>query len=449
MNRSEALILEGGRVYLEGEFREKDLFLLNGLVYTEAPAYEGEWKKLDCQGLHLFPGFVDLHVHFREPGQEYKETIETGSLAAAHGGYTTVCTMPNLRPVPDSLAALKVQLDLIKEKAHVHVLPYGAITRGEKGESLSDFEAMAPYVVAFTDDGVGVDREETMEEAMVRAKALGKAIVAHAEDISLVQGGVIHDGDYAKAHGHKGNPSASEYTQVRRDVALAEKTGVHYHVCHVSSKESVAAIRAAQDKGARVSFETAPHYLTLTDDDLQEDGRFKMNPPIRAKADQAALRQAMVEGALSAIATDHAPHSAEEKAGGLDHSLNGIVGLETAFPVCYTDLVKGGVTDLETLVRLLTTEPTKTLDLHKIRDAHFSLAPALGIQNGDPADLTLFDLEASYTIDPEDFLSKGKASPFTGKKVYGRCLATWVAGEAAYWDEKNLKERELDHDGTI
>ncbi len=446
MKASDQRVLKGGRVYLEGKIQEKDLYLHNGLVYTDPPQGSDSWPVLDCRGLHIFPGFVDLHVHFREPGQEYKETIETGSMAAAHGGYTTVCTMPNLNPVPDSLDHLKIQLDRIREKARVHVLPYGSITQGEKGRALSDFDALAPYVVAFTDDGVGVDSERTMEEAMVRAKALGKAIVAHAEDRDLVAGGVIHDGDYAKVHGHKGNPSASEYVQVRRDLALAEKTGVHYHVCHVSTKESVQAIREAKEKGVKASFETAPHYLTLTDRDLQEDGRFKMNPPIRSEEDREALRQAMVDGALSAIATDHAPHSQEEKAGGLDHSLNGIVGLETAFPVCYTDLVKGGITSLENLVDLLSTRPTVTLGLHRIRDPHFVLAPALGIQDGGPADLTLFDLEEAYRIDPRDFLSKGQASPFTRKTVYGRCLATWVAGQRAYADMDRLEGREVSHE---
>ena len=371
----------------------------------------------------LFPGFVDVHVHLREPGFSYKETIAAGTRAAAHGGFTAVCPMPNLKPVPDCLANLQPQLDLIRRDGVVHVYPYGAITMGERGETLADLEGLAPYVVAFSDDGKGVQTQETMRRAMLQAKALGKLIVAHCEDESLVNGGYIHDGTYARAHGHRGNPSASEWKQVERDLKLVEETGCAYHVCHVSTKESVELIRQAKAKGLDVTCETTPHYLVFNDTMLQEDGRFKMNPPIRSEDDRQALLAGILDGTVDMIATDHAPHAPEEKAGGLEKSLNGIVGLETAFPVLYTHLVRPGTITLEKLIDLMHTNPSQRFGIG---------AP---LEEGAPADLTVFDLDAQYAICPEDFLSLGKSSPFTGDKVFGKCLLTLSSGEIAWQAE--------------
>ena len=376
----------------------------------------------------VFPGFVDVHVHLREPGFSYKETIATGTRAAARGGYTAVCPMPNLKPVPDSLENLKPELDAIEKDGVIHVHPYGAITVGEKGEILADLEAMAPYVVAFSDDGKGVQRDEKMKEAMTRAKALGKVIVAHCEDETLLNGGYIHDGDYARAHGHKGNVSASEWKQVERDLELVRETGCAYHVCHVSSKESVELIRKAKAEGLDVTCETGPHYLVMNDAMLQEDGRFKMNPPIRSEEDRRALLAGLLDGTVDMIATDHAPHSAEEKSRGLEKSLFGVVGLETAFPVLYTELVKTGVLTLDRLIDAMVTRPARRFGIG---------TPAL--KEGAPADLTVFDLNESYRIDPADFLSMGRATPFAGRTVFGKCLLTLCGGEIAWQAEGGEK----------
>lgn len=362
----------------------------------------------------VFPGFCDVHVHFREPGFSYKETIGTGSLASARGGYTAVCTMPNLDPVPDSLEHLKMQLDLIENSACIHVYPYGAITVGEKGETLADLEAMAPYVAGFSDDGRGVQSTQMMEQAMLRAKALGKIIVAHCEDNSLLRGGYIHDGSYAKAHNHRGICSESEWGQIARDLELVAKTGVSYHVCHISTKESVELIRQAKAQGLDVTCETGPHYLVMDDSMLQEDGRFKMNPPLRSRDDRDALVQGILDGTIDMIATDHAPHSAEEKAKGLEKSAFGVVGIETAFPILYTYLVKPGILSMDRLVELLCVSPRKRFGL------------SLG------CDYSVWDLEASYAIDPKDFLSLGKATPFTGWQVNGQCMATVCDGKLVY-----------------
>ncbi len=376
----------------------------------------------------VFPGFVDVHVHLREPGFSYKETIATGTRAAARGGYTAVCPMPNLKPVPDSLENLKPELDAIEKDGVIHVHPYGAITVGEKGEILADLEAMAPYVVAFSDDGKGVQRDEKMKEAMTRAKALGKVIVAHCEDETLLNGGYIHDGDYARAHGHKGNVSASEWKQVERDLELVRETGCAYHVCHVSTKESVELIRKAKAEGLDVTCETGPHYLVMNDAMLQEDGRFKMNPPIRSEEDRRALLAGLLDGTVDMIATDHAPHSAEEKSRGLEKSLFGVVGLETAFPVLYTELVKTGVLTLDRLIDAMVTRPARRFGIG---------TPAL--KEGAPADLTVFDLNESYKIDPADFLSMGRATPFAGRTVFGKCLLTLCGGEIAWQAEGGEK----------
>ena len=354
----------------------------------------------------IVPGLCDVHVHFREPGFSYKETIASGSAAAAHGGYTAVCTMPNLDPVPDSAEHLQVQLDAIERSAAIKVLPYGAITVGEKGERLADMEAMSDKVCAFSDDGKGVQNDEMMREAMTAAKRLGKIIAAHCEDNSLLFGGYIHDGEYAKAHGHRGISSASEYKQIERDLRLAEETGCAYHVCHISTKESVELIRQAKARGVNVTCETAPHYLVLCDEDMQEDGRFKMNPPLRSREDKKALIEGIKDGTIDMIATDHASHSAEEKGRGLEKSLMGVVGLETAFPVLYTELVMKNIITLYRLVELMSFKPKERF----------------GIDTNN--DFAVFDISEAYKIDPEDFLSMGRATPFAGREVFGRCLLT-------------------------
>ena len=362
----------------------------------------------------IFPGFCDVHVHFREPGFSYKETIATGSLAAAHGGYTAVCPMPNLNPVPDSREHLKLQQELIRRDARIHVYPYGAITVGEKGETIADLEAMAPEVIGFSDDGRGVQSDETMRQAMLRAKALGKPIVAHCEDNSLLRGGYIHQGAYAKAQGHRGICSESEWRQIQRDLKLVKETGVSYHVCHVSAKESVELIRRAKAEGLDVTCETGPHYLVMDDSMLQEEGRFKMNPPLRSKEDREALIAGILDGTIDMIATDHAPHSAEEKAKELEKSAFGVVGLETAFPILYTYLVKPGILTLDKLVELLCVNPRKRFGI------------------GLGWDFSVWDLEQSDTVDPGQFLSMGKATPFEGWHVTGRCLATVCDGKVVY-----------------
>ncbi len=362
----------------------------------------------------VFPGFCDVHVHFREPGFSYKETIATGSLASARGGYTAVCTMPNLNPVPDSVENLKLQRDLIDQTACIHVYPYGAITVGEKGEELADLEGMAPDVIGFSDDGRGVQSDDRMRAAMRKAKALGKLIVAHCEDNSLLRGGYIHDGAYAAAHGHRGICSESEWGQIARDLKLVKETGVKYHVCHISTKESVDIIRKAKAEGLDVTCETGPHYLVMDDTMLQEEGRFKMNPPIRSKEDQAALIEGILDGTIDMIATDHAPHSAEEKSRGLEKSAFGIVGIETAFPILYTHFVKTGKMTMEHLLKLLVTNPRERF----------------GIPMGN--DFSIWDLNAEYEIDPEEFVSMGKATPLAGWKVFGRCMATVCDGKVVY-----------------
>ena len=362
----------------------------------------------------IVPGLCDVHVHFREPGFSYKETIASGSAAAAHGGYTAVCTMPNLDPVPDSAEHLQVQLDAIKRGAAIKVLPYGAITVGEKGERLADMEAISDKVCAFSDDGKGVQNDEMMREAMTAAKRLGKIIAAHCEDNSLLFGGYIHDGEYARMHGHRGISSASEYKQIERDLRLAEETGCAYHVCHISTKESVELIRQAKARGVDVTCETAPHYLVLCDEDMQEDGRFKMNPPLRSREDKKALIEGIKDGTIDMIATDHAPHSAEEKGRGLEKSLMGVVGLETAFPVLYTELVTKNIITLDRLVELMSVKPKERF----------------GIDTNN--DFAVFDISEAYKIDPEDFLSMGRATPFAGREVFGRCLLTVHNGKVVY-----------------
>ncbi len=362
----------------------------------------------------IFPGFCDVHVHLRQPGFSYKETIKSGTQASAHGGYTTVFSMPNLKPVPDSAEHLKEQLDIIKKDAVINVLPYGAITVGQNGEELSDMEGMAKDVIAFSDDGRGVQSEEMMKEAMQRAKALGKIIVAHCEDNSLLHGGYIHDGVYASKHSHRGICSESEWKPIKRDLELCRQTGCAYHVCHISCKESVELIRQAKAQGIDVTCETGPHYLILTDEDLKEDGRFKMNPPLRSKEDRQALIEGVSDGTIDMIATDHAPHSQEEKSRGLEKSAFGIVGIETAFQLLYTHLVKKNIISLERLVELLAVNPRKRFGLEY--DNSF----------------TVWDLDKKTVINPSDFLSMGKATPFEGEEVFGECELTVCNGKTAY-----------------
>ena len=362
----------------------------------------------------VLPGFCDVHVHFREPGFSYKETILSGSRAAARGGYTAVCTMPNLNPVPDSPETLQPQLDAIEKDALIAVYPYGAITKGEKGEVLADLEAMAPKVVGFSDDGRGVQSPLLMEQAMRKARELGKLIVAHCEDNSLLRGGYIHDGRYARDHGHRGICSESEWGPIARDLELAAKTGASYHVCHISTKESVEIIRQAKKSGVDVTCETGPHYLVMDDSMLREEGRFKMNPPLRSKDDREALVEGLRDGTIDMIATDHAPHSAEEKSRGLQGSAFGVVGLETAFPILYTCLVRPGLLPMDRLLAALVTNPRNRF----------------GIPMGN--DFSVWDLNAQYQIDPGDFLSQGKATPFEGWQVFGRCMATFRDGKPVY-----------------
>ena len=362
----------------------------------------------------ILPGLTDVHVHLREPGFSYKETIYTGSRACAHGGFSAVCAMPNLNPCPDCIENLNKELELIKRDSVMRVLPYGTITRGELGEELSDMEALAPYVVAFSDDGHGVQNDDMMREAMRRAKALGKLIVAHCEDNSLLHGGYIHDGEYARAHGHRGICSESEWRQIERDISLARETGCGYHVCHISTKESVELIRQAKREGVNISCETAPHYLLMDESFLQEDGRFKMNPPLRGKADRQALLDGICDGTIDMIITDHAPHSAEEKSRGLEKSAMGVVGIETSFPLMYTYLVKPGIISLEKLLELM----------------HYNPCRRFNIDSGN--DFTLFDLNAEYAINSRDFLSMGKSTPFEGWQVNGRCLMTVSDNRLAY-----------------
>lgn len=392
-------------------------------IYASSVAFETDIRAsiarnglsfFDSSRYAVFPGFCDVHVHLREPGFSYKETIASGSYACARGGYTAVCSMPNLKPVPDSVEHLAQQLRLIEESACIHVYPYGAITVGEQGADLADLEGMASDVVGFSDDGRGVQSSEMMKQAMLRAKALGKIIVAHCEDNSLLHAGYIHDGQYAKAHGHRGICSESEWGQIQRDLELVRQTGVKYHVCHISTKESVELIRKAKAEGLDVTCETGPHYLVMDDSMLQEDGRFKMNPPLRSAQDREALVAGILDGTIDMIATDHAPHSAEEKAKGLEKSAFGVVGIETAFPILYTHLVKPGIVTMERLMELLVTNPRKRFRI------------PLG------CDYSIWDLEAEYPIDSSQFVSLGKATPFEGWVVQGRCMATVCDDKVVY-----------------
>ena len=425
------LLLTGGAVFLNGSFQNMDLAIDQGRIVSVSPSLPKEgFSVIELHNRLIVPGFVDVHVHLREPGFSYKETIYSGTSAAAAGGYTAVCAMPNLKPVPDSLENLRVQLDLIRKNAKVHVYPYGAITCGEKGEALADLAAMAPYVTGFSDDGRGVQSEEMMRAAMTLAKTLDKPIVAHSEDESLLtKGWAVHDGDFARRNNLPGNAPASEWKQVERDIRLVRETGCRYHVCHISTKESVALIRAAKAEGLPVTCETGPHYLVMCDEDLQDEGRFKMNPPIRSAEDRDALVAGLLDGTVDCIATDHAPHSAEEKSRGLRGSLNGIVGLETAFPILYTNLVETGIVPLETVLNALCVNPRKIFSL-----------PGGSIEEGAPADLTVLDLNRPHVINSQAFRSLGRATPFDGWGVSAAVAMTICGGEIAYADLQNQEE---------
>ena len=414
-------LFRNANVYASGEFKKQDM-LLDGATLS---VFSGDVSRIDFpvfDNIAVFPGFCDVHVHFREPGFSYKETIATGSLAAAHGGYTAVLTMPNLNPAPDCPENLKAQTDIIERDAKIAVFPYGTITKGHLGLELSDMEGMKDSAIAFSDDGKGVQTDELMLRAMEKARSLGKMIVAHCEDNSLLRDGYIHDGEYARAHGHRGICSESEFGQIARDLELVKRSGCSYHVCHVSAKESVELIREAKKRGIDVTCETAPHYLTMTDLDLIEDGRFKMNPPIRSSDDRAALIEGIKDGTVDMIATDHAPHSREEKSRGLEKSNMGVVGIETAFPVMYTYLVRTGIITLEKLVDIMSVRPRE----------RFSIESDVGF--------TAFDLSEEYKIDPDDFLSMGRSTPFEGARVFGRCLATVYGGKAVYVSDRLTSE---------
>ena len=409
-------LFRGALVYDNGSMKKSDM-LFDG---TSLSVFAGDVSAFDSSSVFdnvvILPGFCDVHVHLREPGFSYKETIASGTAASARGGYTAVCSMPNLNPTPDCRENLNAQLEIIRRDACIAVYPYGTITRGEAGESLADLAAMADDVIGFSDDGRGVQSEEMMLSAMREAKALGKMIVAHCEDNSLLRGGYIHDGDYARQHGHRGICSESEWGPIERDMELVRKSGCSYHICHVSTKESVEIIRRAKAAGLDVTCETGPHYLLLDDSRLQEHGRFKMNPPLRSPEDREAMLSGLLDGTIDMIATDHAPHSAEEKGRGLEKSAMGVVGIETAFPLLYTNLVRTGILTMERLCELMSVVPRKRFNIKS--DAGF----------------TVFKLDEKYKINPEDFLSKGKSTPFEGDEVYGKCLLTVYEGRAVYSD---------------
>lgn len=412
--------LKNGYIFTENGFEKRDVFVSGDrLSLSHSDRYD---TCIDCDGFYIIPGFVDVHVHLREPGFFYKESIKTGTEAAARGGYTAVCPMPNLNPAPSDMESLQQQLDLIEKNAVVKVYPYGTITKAQSGRGeLSDMENMRDHIIAFSDDGKGVQSRELMERAMVKAKALDRLIVAHCEDESLLKGGYIHEGDYAASHGHKGICSESEWGQVKRDIELCKETGVRYHVCHISTKETVELIRQAKKDGVKITCETAPHYLVLCDEDLQEDGRFKMNPPLRSAEDRQALIQGIQDGTIDMIATDHAPHSAEEKNRGLEKSAFGIVGLETAFAVLYTELVKKGVISLEKLIELMAIRPRQVFGIE-----------GGYLKEGQLADLAVLDLNRAYTVDPRTFLSKGRSTPFAGRQVQGENVMTFVNGKKVW-----------------
>lgn len=429
MDAASRIVLKGGRVFSGGKSFEADVVVCGDRiaeVTPEAAILPGD-KVVDCRGRWVTAGLVDLHVHLREPGFSSKETIATGTAAAAHGGFTTVCAMPNLEPAPDSLENLRRETEIIERDAVVKVLPYATITRRRAGREIVDFAALKPYVAAFSDDGSGVQDDDMMLAAMRAAAANDCIIAAHCEVNSLLYGGYIHDGAYAAAHGHKGISSESEWRQIERDIRLAEQTGCRYHVCHISTKESVALIRDAKRSGVRITCETGPHYLTMCDADLREEGRFKMNPPIRSAADRNALIEGVQDGTIDVIATDHAPHTAEEKSRGLAGSAMGVVGLETSFAVIYTKLVMAGIISPERMIELMAEAPRRI----------FALGG--GLAAGEKADIAVFDLDNEFTVDPATFLSKGRSTPFEGWRLHGQTILTLVDGRTAYRNDEKIR----------
>ena len=429
MDAASRIVLKGGRVFSGGKSFEADVVVCGDRiaeVTPEAAILPGD-KVVDCRGRWVTAGLVDLHVHLREPGFSSKETIATGTAAAAHGGFTTVCAMPNLEPAPDSLENLRRETAIIERDAVVKVLPYATITRRRAGREIVDFAALRPYVAAFSDDGSGVQDDGMMLAAMRAAAANDCIIAAHCEVNSLLHGGYIHDGAYAAAHGHKGISSESEWRQIERDIRLAEQTGCRYHVCHISTKESVALIRDAKRSGVRITCETGPHYLTMCDADLREEGRFKMNPPIRSAADRDALIEGAQDGTIDVIATDHAPHTAEEKSRGLAGSAMGVVGLETSFAVIYTKLVMAGIISPERMIELMAEAPRRIFTLGG------------GLAAGEKADIAVFDLDNEFTVDPATFLSKGRSTPFEGWRLHGQTILTLVDGRTAYRNDEKIR----------
>ena len=460
---AEIILLKNAMLCDSRRCRPADILIKDGIIIKTAsylddaavtaaagPMCKGtQFRRYNLEGCIVTRALADVHVHFRVPGRPDKETIATGSAAAARGGYSCVCPMPNLSPVPDSPEHLEEELKLIRKEGTIDILPYASITRNREGLETVDVAALKEKAVAFSDDGSGVQDGPVMMESMSRIAAQGCILAAHCEDNSLLNGGYIHDGRYAAEHGHKGISSQSEWGQIERDAHLAEETGCSYHVCHISTRESVAIIREAKARGVDITCETAPHYLTLCEDDLQEDGRFKMNPPLRAAEDREALIEALADGTIDMIATDHAPHTAEEKSKGLQGSAMGIVGLETAFSVLYTKLVRTGRIKLERLVEAMSETPRKRFRLdEKAAAARASVKPKgifvrkrkepeAGIREGDAADLAVFDISREYVIDPEEFRSKGRSTPFSGWKVYGRCLLTFCHGNKV-WSDASL-----------
>ncbi len=419
------LLIKNALTYIDKTFKKSDVLIKDGRIHSLAVSILSESvdRVVDAQDKYfLIPGFVDVHTHLREPGFSYKETIKTGSMAGAKAGYTDLCTMPNLNPAPDNAEHLKAQTDIIDRDAVIHVLPFGTITKGRKGVGeIIDFESIADQVAGFSDDGTGVQTEELMKQAMIKCAKLGKIISAHCEVNDLLKGGYIHDGVYAKTHNHKGICSESEWAQIERDCRLAEETGCPYHVCHISTKESVDIIRKAKARGVRVTCETGPHYLTMCDEDLQEDGRFKMNPPLRASQDKQALIEGVLDGTIDVIATDHAPHSAEEKSKGLEKSAMGVVGLETAFAVLNTKLVKTGIITLEKLVEMMSVRPREIFGIDGGE-----------IKEGAVANLALLDVDKEWVVNPDSFVTMGRATPFESWKLQGENLLTIYRGEIVY-----------------
>lgn len=418
-------LIKNASVFFDSQFVKKDILIDDGIIAEISDSLAPECADIiyNFKDYYVFPGFTDVHVHLREPGFSYKETIKTGTMASARGGYTSVCSMPNLNPVPDSVEHLQEQLDIIEKDAVINVHPYASITVNEMGEELSQMAEMSNMCVAYSDDGRGVQSDNMMLEAMKIAKEHNKMIVAHCEVNDLLEGGYIHKGKYALEHNHKGICSESEWKQIERDIEIVKQTGCAYHVCHISTKESVDLIRQAKKDGVDITCETGPHYLVLSDKDLQEDGRFKMNPPLRDESDKEALIQGVLDGTIDMIATDHAPHSAEEKSKGLEKSNMGVVGIETAFSVMYTYFVKTGIISLERLMELLSVNANQRFNIGS------------EIKVGNKADLTVFDLNEKYTVNPNDFLSKGKSTPFENMEVYGKCKMTICNGKVA-WEDK-------------